>query len=96
MAIELGDGMSRTTRLTRDQIEQVARRMNAPEGQVVVFSRHGVLLHTHAEQQGTLAFHDEIYSTRRVGSTIEFERITGDLPLAMGHDAGVVTHVLAG
>ncbi len=67
--------MSRNARLTRDQIEQVARRMNAPEGQLIVFSRDGVILHTHAEQRGTLAFHDEIYAARRVVDGIELERI---------------------
>lgn len=79
MAIELGDVMDSSSRLTSDQIEQVARRVNAPEGQRIVFSRHGVLLHTHAEQRGTLASHEEIYSARRVSDGIELERITPEV-----------------
>ncbi len=49
--------------------------MNAPEGQLVVFSRDGVVLHTDAERRGTLALHDEIYAARRIGSEIEIQRI---------------------
>lgn len=63
--------MTRNRRLSRAQIEQVARRVNAPEGQLVVFSRDGVVLHTHHEQRGTLALHDEIYSARRTAGEIE-------------------------
>ncbi len=77
MTTRSADATVRSRRLTRAQIEQVARRMNAPEGQLIVFSRDGVVLHTDAEQRGTLALHQEIYSARRIGSEIEMQRIPG-------------------
>lgn len=80
MAIEFGDSMSRNSALSRAQMEQVASRVSAPAGQVLVFSRDGVILHTDAEQRVTLALHDEVYSVRQVGGGIEFERIASNAP----------------
>ena len=70
--------MTSNAGLTRAQIEQVARRLHAPEGQRIVFSRDGVVLHTDAQQQGTLSLHEEIYAARRVGREIEVELIALD------------------
>lgn len=76
MAIELGIEATLNAGLTPAQIELVARRINAPEGKRIVFSRDGMVLHTDAEQRGTLALHGETYAARREGSRIEIEMIT--------------------
>lgn len=76
MAIELGVEAGWSAGLTPAQIEMVARRINAPVGQRIVFSRDGVVLHTDTEQRGTLALHGETYAARRTGADIAIERIT--------------------
>lgn len=78
--MELGVDVRSRAGLTPAQIELVARRIHAPEGQRIVFSRDGVVLHTDAEQRGTLAQHGETYSARRTGGDIEIELITAPPP----------------
>lgn len=75
MAIERGIEVNSNVGLTAAQIELAARRINAPEGKRVVFSREGMVLHTDAEQRGTLALHGETYAATREGSVMHIELI---------------------
>lgn len=54
--------------LTQAQADQVARRLNPREGQAVLFSASGVVLHTTTEIDGALASGEVYRAVNRDGS----------------------------